>query len=590
MKKTILLRATVFLFFAITFIQTMYAQNVRKFMFDKNGDTLHFLEYRPSGHSIAGNTHKYPMIIFLHGIGERSNNGADLFDIDNFGPARQVAIGNIMKYTWAGVTDTFIVLSPMSRTSRPGDASIGHWYTDYVDSIIAYAKRTLKVDTNRIYLTGLSMGGGGTQHYLSMAPGNAKKLAAAAPICSPSHYAIPGYAPSGQFESYVRAANLPYWAFHAKDDSIAPYRSDEAAVERINGVHPSNPLPPPAVKALMTLWQTGGHNVWGRVYDSSLATGGYEGIVNIYEWFLGQNKSLAVNVLPLANAGSDYSIHANPGMTRLTGAASTDADGSIVRYVWKVVSKPAGANISFTSAFGPSSQTDVTGLTVTGQYKFELNVVDNRASIDKDTIIITVVAGTNTPPVASAGTDKVITLPTNAVQVSSSASTDTDGFIAGRLWSFIDGPGTYTISNQFVTSPTISNLVAGVYRFQVQVRDNELTYDWDTVTITVNSSAFAVRLSDETVANDNSKLKTLTISSYPNPAQKLVNLRLSGKETGQLTIRVYDVNGALIRNESSNKQGALFQKSVNVAGLKTGLYYVEIKLNGKRYTTTFIKE
>lgn len=357
------------------------AQNVRKYIFDFRGDSLHFLEYKPAGHDTPGNTRKYPLIIFLHGIGEKNNLSVGLTKLESVGLPRVIRDGNPMKFTWNGVTDTFLVLSPMCRYSRPDTPNIGIWPSDYIHSIIQYATASLKIDTNRIYLTGLSFGGGGTLRYLSLGLTNAQKLAAAASVCPPYHYNI-WDAPSPNFENNVRDANLPFRSYHATNDSIALVGASRAAVNRINGLNPP-------VKALLTEWSTGGHVIWDRVYDTNLNSGGYDGVVTLYEWFLGQNKSLPANILPVAQTGNDITISASPGTATLNGSTSTDADGTIVRYVWKKISGPAAGTIA--TPFGAASSTSISGLTTAGVYKYQLNVVDDRAAVARDTFTITVV-------------------------------------------------------------------------------------------------------------------------------------------------------------------------------------------------------
>ena len=366
------------------------AQNIAKRITASNGDTIPFLEYKPAGHDAPGNTRKYPLIVFLHGGGEQSNNtsiaaGAPVWDIEGFGPSRLVSLGYKMAFTWNGQVDTFIVLSPMCRsTFRSTGNPIGQWQVAYITSILNYAKNNLKIDTNRVYLTGMSFGGGGTFGFLAFNAANAKRLAAAAPLCAPPHH-FDGWGSTPNGAQYVGDAKLPVWGFHAENDSTCNVTGTTIPIDSIN-----NHIPSPEVKALKTIWPDGGHGIWPRVYniDNPAYTYGYDGILNIYEWFLGQNKSLPVNVLPTANVGSDTTICTSSGAATLNGALSTDPDGSIVRYVWKKISGPAVGTIA--TPLGSSSSTTVSGLTTAGVYKYQLNVVDNRAAIARDTLTITV--------------------------------------------------------------------------------------------------------------------------------------------------------------------------------------------------------
>lgn len=373
------------------------AQNVAKRITASNGDSIPFLEYKPAGHDVPGNTRKYPLIIFLHGGGERNDNpnitaGSPVWNIDNFGPTRLVSNGHKMNFTWNGQVDTFLVISPQCRNTHRAAGTggaigtqIGLWPNLYVSAILNYAVANLKVDTCRVYLTGLSFGGGGTFSFVSINARNPQRLAAAVPICAPERH-FDGFGTSPNGDQYVGAAKLPVWGFHAMDDATTDYlRGTVVPIDSIN-----NHIPAPQVKALKTIWPTGGHGIWTRVYDidNPAQTYGYDTTINIYEWFLGQNKCLAVNTLPVARAGNDTSISPSPGTATLNGSASTDADGTIVRYVWKKYSGPAGGTIA--TPLGTGSSTTVSGLTTPGVYKYQLIVADDRAAIARDSMTITV--------------------------------------------------------------------------------------------------------------------------------------------------------------------------------------------------------
>ncbi len=240
------------------------------------------------------------------------------------------------KTTWNGKTETFIVLSPQCPTSY------GMWPQAFIDDLLKYAKANLRVDTNRIYLTGLSMGAGGSNRYLSTTNSGAGHFSAAAVICTPNTF---------QNGKYVAEAKLPYWAFHAKDDPTVSYQYSYDAINKINAAGAE-------VKPMINIWPTGGHNVWDRVYKDTNRV--WENTVTVYEWFLGQNKSLAINKIPVANAGADLRVSPLQGTVKLDGSASKDSDGKLVRYVWKKISGPNSGNI--TTKTGAASSTTVTGL------------------------------------------------------------------------------------------------------------------------------------------------------------------------------------------------------------------------------------
>lgn len=94
----------------------------------------------------------------------------------------------------------------------------------------------------------------------------------------------------------------------------------------------------------------------------------------------------------------------------------------------------------------------------------------------------------NTAPVASAGSDQEITLPTATVNLSASASSDVDGTIASYSWAKTSGPGDYSIDDDEAEEIVVSGLIEGVYEFTVTVTDDDGATDTDVVQVTVNAA------------------------------------------------------------------------------------------------------
>src|SRR5688572_15223131 len=95
---------------------------------------------------------------------------------------------------------------------------------------------------------------------------------------------------------------------------------------------------------------------------------------------------------------------------------------------------------------------------------------------------------TNRPPVANAGADQPITLPTNSVNLNGSA-TDPDNNITSYQWSKISGPSSFTIANPNSVQTQLTNLVEGVYQFELKVTDAGGLFDKDAVQVTVWGSS-----------------------------------------------------------------------------------------------------
>ena len=189
----------------------------------------------------------------------------------------------------------------------------------------------------------------------------------------------------------------------------------------------------------------------------------------------------APNIPPVANAGPDNSITLPINSLTVSGSGS-DADGTVVSYQWTKISGPSSYNI----VNATSAVTAINGL-VQGVYLFELTVTDNNGATGTDIMQVTVNAAANIPPVANAGSDSTITLPTNSLTVSGSGS-DADGTVVSYVWTKISGPGSYSIVNPALANTNITGLTQGVYQFQLKVTDNSGATGTDVIKVTVNAA------------------------------------------------------------------------------------------------------
>jgi hypothetical protein len=264
----------------------------------------------------------------------------------------------------------------------------------------------------------------------------------------------------------------------------------------------------------------------------------------------------AANIPPTANAGNDQSITLPTNSVILNGSGK-DSDGSIVSYQWTKISGPNSGSINKAN----SSSANVTSLQI-GTYQFELTVTDNRGAIAKDTMQVKVNEAANVIPSANAGADKSITLPANSVALSGSGA-DTDGFIVSYSWIKISGPTEFTLNNSSSQFATATGLVAGVYEFELTVKDNKGATGKDVVKIIVNKPANILPSAN---AGVNKQI------SLP---ENSITLTGSGKDNDG-TIASYQwskVSGpasGTINNPNSS--------SANVTGLTEGLYLYELSV------------
>jgi hypothetical protein len=537
------------------------AQTSEKSVVARNGERIGFLEFRPSDYSSA----KHPLIIFLHGIGEKGNGTSQLKNVHCCGIPAYIRGGNKMRFTWQGKTESFVVLSP--QLSR----KYGWWQPFYVDELIKYAKANLNIDPDRIFVTGLSLGGGGTWNFASSTQARAEQLAGIAPVVAPCMMS------NG---CNIAKATLPVMAFHVWDDRDAPASCTVSAIRSINACKP-------AVTPNLIMYASGGHYVWvRRAFDTAH---NYQD-PNMYEWFLAQNRKFAPNIKPKARAGSDQSITTSDAGISLSASASADIDGNIVRYIWTKISGPNKGTLEgvYTSTL------KITNLTTAGIYKYQLKVIDNRAEWSYDTVVVNVAKGAASPnqlPLVKAGPDTTI-FSDAPLTLNGSESKDPDGDITGYLWTKADGPDQYEFADAWNARTAVKNLVEGVYTFRLKVSDNRGASSSDEVKVTVKnrSQNDPDSLPGNGPNNPDGRLAN-AIMIYPNPSRGNITLSLNTFEKGTSVAIIFDNTGKLVRKISFPKYYNSIQQQLQTFDLQRGVYFVNVLVgHSGRYRTQFIKQ
>lgn len=203
-------------------------------------------------------TKNYPLLVFLHGVGELGNGTTDLPKLLNNAVPRLLSQKTFpAQFTVNGSNYSFIVLNPQFKAwPQPAD----------VNAVIDYAVAHYRVDLSRIYVSGLSMGGGNTWDYAMAYP---TRIAAIVPISGASW-------PSRDQLGSIATASLPVWAFHNNDDGVVGVNTTITNVDNVNSFNPN-----PAAKK--TIWASGGHDAWTKATNP--ATRECEA-KNMYEWML----------------------------------------------------------------------------------------------------------------------------------------------------------------------------------------------------------------------------------------------------------------------------------------------------------------
>ena len=187
---------------------------------------------------------EYPLILFLHGSGERGDDGE--------APVKQ-GIGNAITFKGGDKKFPFFVVFPQCRAK--GSWTAGGPDADRALAILDEVQRTYKIDTKRIYLTGLSLGGHGTW---TLAAARPDRWAAIVPICG-----------SGDTAAAEKIKDIPCWAFIGdKDGGLDRTRAMIDALKKAGG----NPR--------YSEFPYVGHNSWDPAYVTP----------ELYSWLLSHKR------------------------------------------------------------------------------------------------------------------------------------------------------------------------------------------------------------------------------------------------------------------------------------------------------------
>jgi predicted peptidase len=200
---------------------------------------LNCLLYLPPGYS-DDSAECWPLLLFLHGAAGRG---------DNLELVKQDGIPYNLEN---GRELPFIVVSPQC----PADS---HWtlHTAALNALISNVVAQHRVDENRVYVTGISLGGAGTWMLAGAYP---ERFAAIAPL---SARIVPLPLP--------RLKNLPIWAFHGEADDVIPVSEAQRTVDALQAIGSS---------AKLTVFPGVGHHLWPLVYNNS----------ELFSWFLNHQR------------------------------------------------------------------------------------------------------------------------------------------------------------------------------------------------------------------------------------------------------------------------------------------------------------
>ena len=180
-----------------------------------------------------------PLILFLHGAGER---GDDLEKVKVHGPPKLVEQRSDCPA---------IVVSPQCPNERI-------WSPIQLSLLLDKCMETLKVDPDRVYVTGLSMGGFGTWAFCAKEP---ERFAAAVPICG-----------GGDVTNAARLVKLPIWVFHGAKDTVVTPDYSQKMVDAIRAAG--------GTRVELTVYPEAKHDSWTETYAND----------DVAKWLLSQKR------------------------------------------------------------------------------------------------------------------------------------------------------------------------------------------------------------------------------------------------------------------------------------------------------------
>jgi poly(3-hydroxybutyrate) depolymerase len=345
--------------------------------------TLNHYVHFPAGYERYEGNKVFPLLIVLHGIGERGNanvNGALNFGIlekvKHAGmPSNLIDLGQFKDAS--GSAYPFIVISPQWGTSTTA------WNVGQLEDLLDYAIEHYHADPNRVYVTGLSMGGHGTW---AATRAFGRRIAAIASLSA-----------GGGVTDCSKVRHMGVWVFHGDSDRAVSYTRGKTVVEAFNACSPKHP-------AKLTTFKGWGHvwSLWKAVYFHTLESltnvsaadkthRGADGKMysDLYRWMLtfslnGSAAPAPLNAPPIAYAGQDRSLTLPLSSVVLTGSGE-DSDGTISTRKWTQISGPTDALLS-----GANSPTLAVSDLVAGVYVFQYQVTDDDGASTADRVRVVV--------------------------------------------------------------------------------------------------------------------------------------------------------------------------------------------------------
>ena len=248
------------MFNTLLFSQKRSEDDYQKKIFNSGDKSIKYRILEP----FYGEKNPVPLFIFLHGSGERGyDNKLQLIHGSEF----------FLKETEKQQYNSYVVFPQCPVDTRWSYHKVDPWTEEnlvtskekkkisyYGNLVIELIEKLIKeknIDQNRIYISGLSMGGYGTFDLVSHRP---EIFAAAAPICG-----------GADLELLENAKKVPFWIFHGEMDKVVPVKNSRDAYQLLKKFSNQN---------MYTEYKGVYHNSWDYVFKEN----------NFFEWFFKKKK------------------------------------------------------------------------------------------------------------------------------------------------------------------------------------------------------------------------------------------------------------------------------------------------------------
>jgi poly(3-hydroxybutyrate) depolymerase len=280
-----------------------------------DGSNLPFRYFVPPGYDPA---QAYPLILFLHGAGERGNDNEAQLNNNANGAMRLLDDANL-------ALQPVFMIAPQCPTDGWWSGSTLASAVGIVDQIAA----SYHIDPDRVYVTGLSMGGMGTWSAVSADPG---RFAAAVPMSG-----------NGDTSAAPSVAAIPFWFFHAANDGTVGVEGSDNLVAALRNA---------GADVVYTRYDTGGHGIWPVAYTHPM----------LFAWIVSQQRGAPGTIAPPVlriESPTDQPAWTTADAT-IDLAGSADDDGSAIESVaWDLLggaTGPASGTTAWSAAAIPLAE------------------------------------------------------------------------------------------------------------------------------------------------------------------------------------------------------------------------------------------